>query len=331
MSFTHFNVNPHPENTESEYNLYEFNITDEQLDDFLIKAIENQQHIGRNNLRGRNPLIQIDNFIRGYIGEYAMSEIIKKDPSIAIKQTNFKPEASSIDFDFSLSINDRDYILEVKTSGINKNQDTVTKMVGGDPSNRNQSGRIIIFDRHQGDLTKIEDLQAQFIFNSIIPDRDNYLNIEYQRYLEEIFPKQYQQYLSSHPNAIPLNIEEQKKTAEEVLADTIGQLLSPEKQAQKNQKIFNIIKNHLKLDYKPLQQVFFVGWTTKDYVVHNINYKINTQQPTQWQWGDRTFWDVRISESFVPEDFNGKNILQAIPAKILTQSQGNSNKQHLKI
>ena len=120
------------------------------------------------NLRQRNPFVQLDSKIRGYLGEFAIRKLIGQSKSISILKTDYISDGSYEDKDIVVENEySSNIILEIKTSLFPDTWRTLDALL------ENADIKIIKRERSYFDIRA--DFHIQIYFNFYRKERDRYL------------------------------------------------------------------------------------------------------------------------------------------------------------
>lgn len=214
--------------------------------------------ITRNNLRQRNPIIQFDSLLRGYIGENAVQRWLSFDNGIRILSTDIMESSSNMDIDLTLErkSDGRTFNTEIKTSMIPDIYKDLNGLMG--------KTDIKLIRRQGQPIEQLKgDLHIQLYFPVLKNVREGYLSglendphvkAMYDVFHKRITPKDYFRDLSTYGN--------------DGLGETLGLLKIPQ----------------------ALSTVLVAGWTDKDSLIRT--------QPNTWNYGYRSFFECKIGGPF---------------------------------
>ena len=121
------------------------------------------------NLRQRNPFVQLDSKVRGFLGEFAIRKLISKNRQLSILETDYVTEESHEDKDIVIENEySSNIILEIKTSllpDVWRSLDTLLQ---------NADIKIIKRERSYRDIRA--DFHIQIYFHFYRKERDTYLS-----------------------------------------------------------------------------------------------------------------------------------------------------------
>ena len=142
------------------------NICYEDLEQALVLSLEKSF---MDNLRRRNPFVQLDSKVRGYLGEFAIRKIIERSGNLSILKTDFVSSDSFEDKDIVIKNNySDDIILEIKTSLLPDVWRSLDALL--------QYADIKIIKREYSYRDIRADFHIQIYFHFFRKERDTYLS-----------------------------------------------------------------------------------------------------------------------------------------------------------
>ena len=149
----------------------------------IIQCLEKAlQHKFIDNLRHRHPNIQLDNKLRGYIGEFAFKKWMQEE-GIKLNFSNIRKDSNGMDIDFLYRKAKKKIHIELKTSLIPDIDQSIEQVI--------ERRDIKLIRRQQQPIEELSsDVHVQIIFKQLRLRKDDWLkkqNIDLKKGVERIY------------------------------------------------------------------------------------------------------------------------------------------------